>query len=34
MKAVVCRSPGDLVLEDRADPGAPPSGWARVAVSH
>jgi len=34
MKAVVCRSPGDLVLEDRAGPGAPPSGWARVAVSH
>ncbi|TGQ53267.1 zinc-binding alcohol dehydrogenase family protein [Mesorhizobium sp. M1C.F.Ca.ET.193.01.1.1] len=34
MKAVVCRSPGDLVLEDRAAPGAPPSGWARVAVSH
>ncbi|AZO21675.1 zinc-binding alcohol dehydrogenase family protein [Mesorhizobium sp. M1E.F.Ca.ET.045.02.1.1] len=34
MKAVVCRSPGDLVLEDRASPGAPPPGWARVAVSH
>ncbi|TPI37228.1 zinc-binding alcohol dehydrogenase family protein [Mesorhizobium sp. B3-1-9] len=34
MKAVVCRSPGELVLEDRADPGAPPPGWARVAVSH
>ncbi|MET3595512.1 2-desacetyl-2-hydroxyethyl bacteriochlorophyllide A dehydrogenase [Mesorhizobium shonense] len=34
MKAVVCRSPGDLVLEDRAAPGAPPPGWARVAVSH
>jgi 2-desacetyl-2-hydroxyethyl bacteriochlorophyllide A dehydrogenase len=34
MKAVVCRSPGDLVLEDRAAPGAPPSGWALVAVSH
>ncbi|MDX8522930.1 zinc-binding alcohol dehydrogenase family protein [Mesorhizobium sp. MSK_1335] len=34
MKAVVCRSPGDLVLEDRADPGAPPPGWARIAVSH
>jgi hypothetical protein len=34
MKAVVCRSPGDLVLEDRAAPGAPPAGWARVAVSH
>ncbi|TPI17635.1 zinc-binding alcohol dehydrogenase family protein [Mesorhizobium sp. B4-1-1] len=34
MKAVVCRSPGELVLEDRADPCAPPPGWARVAVSH
>jgi 2-desacetyl-2-hydroxyethyl bacteriochlorophyllide A dehydrogenase len=34
MKAVVCRSPGDLVLEDRAAPGAPPPGWARLAVSH
>ncbi|RWM25524.1 MAG: zinc-binding alcohol dehydrogenase family protein [Mesorhizobium sp.] len=34
MKAVICRSPGDLVLEDRAAPGAPPPGWARVAVSH
>ncbi|PBC02148.1 zinc-binding alcohol dehydrogenase family protein [Mesorhizobium sp. WSM3860] len=34
MKAVVCRSPGDLVLEDRAEPGAPPPGWARIAVSH
>lgn len=34
MKAVVCRSPGDLVLEDRAAPGAPPSGWALIEVSH
>ncbi|TIP35695.1 MAG: zinc-binding alcohol dehydrogenase family protein, partial [Mesorhizobium sp.] len=34
MKAVVCRSPGELALEDRATPGAPPPGWARVAVSH
>ncbi|WFP78125.1 zinc-binding alcohol dehydrogenase family protein [Mesorhizobium sp. WSM4906] len=34
MKAVVCRSPGDLVLEDRTEPGAPPPGWARIAVSH
>ncbi|MGX5846026.1 zinc-binding alcohol dehydrogenase family protein [Mesorhizobium sp. PL10] len=34
MKAVICRSPGDLVLEDRAAPGAPPAGWALVAVSH
>jgi 2-desacetyl-2-hydroxyethyl bacteriochlorophyllide A dehydrogenase len=34
MKAVVCRSPGDLVLEDRPAPGSPPHGWALVAVSH
>ncbi|WFP64853.1 zinc-binding alcohol dehydrogenase family protein [Mesorhizobium sp. WSM4904] len=34
MKAVVCRSPGDLVLEDRTEPGAPRPGWARIAVSH
>jgi 2-desacetyl-2-hydroxyethyl bacteriochlorophyllide A dehydrogenase len=34
MKAVVCRSPGELVLEDRAEPDAPPPGWALVAVSH
>ncbi|TPN79412.1 zinc-binding alcohol dehydrogenase family protein [Mesorhizobium sp. CU2] len=34
MKAVVCRSPGELVLEDRAAPGAPAPGWARVAISH
>ncbi|TIW63666.1 MAG: dehydrogenase, partial [Mesorhizobium sp.] len=27
-------SPGELVLEDRAEPGAPPAGWVRVAVSH
>jgi 2-desacetyl-2-hydroxyethyl bacteriochlorophyllide A dehydrogenase len=34
MKAVICRSPGELVLEDRAAPGAPPPGWALVKVSH
>ncbi|TIM83656.1 zinc-binding alcohol dehydrogenase family protein, partial [Mesorhizobium sp.] len=34
MKAVVCRSPGELVLEDRPAPGTPPSGWALVGVSH
>lgn len=34
MKAVVCRSPGELVLEDRTAPGAPPPGWALVKVSH
>ncbi|RWC89904.1 MAG: zinc-binding alcohol dehydrogenase family protein [Mesorhizobium sp.] len=34
MKAVVCRSPGELILEDRPAPGSPPPGWALVAVSH
>lgn len=34
MKAVVCRSPGDLALEERPEPGRPHSGWALVAVSH
>jgi 2-desacetyl-2-hydroxyethyl bacteriochlorophyllide A dehydrogenase len=34
MKAVICRSPGELVVEDRPDPPAPPPGWATVAVSH
>lgn len=34
MKAVICRSPGDLVVEDRLAPGTPPPGWALVAVSH
>ncbi|MBN9219221.1 MAG: zinc-binding alcohol dehydrogenase family protein [Mesorhizobium sp.] len=34
MRAVVCRSPGDLVVEDRPAPDAPPAGWALVAVSH
>ncbi|TPM31861.1 zinc-binding alcohol dehydrogenase family protein [Mesorhizobium sp. B2-3-4] len=34
MKAVICRSPGDLVVEDRTAPGSPPAGWALVAVSH
>ncbi|MDX8441442.1 zinc-binding alcohol dehydrogenase family protein [Mesorhizobium australafricanum] len=34
MKAIVCRSPGELALEDRDDPGTPSPGWARVAVSH
>jgi len=34
MKAVVCRSPGDLAIEDRAAPASPPAGWARVSVSH
>lgn len=34
MKAVICRSPGNLVVEDRPAPGTPPPGWALVAVSH
>ena len=34
MTAMVCRSPGDLVLEQRPLPGEPPAGWALVAVSH
>ncbi|RUW84453.1 dehydrogenase, partial [Mesorhizobium sp. M8A.F.Ca.ET.023.01.1.1] len=34
MKAVVCRLPGELILEDRPAPGSPPPGWALVAVSH
>ncbi|KQZ14623.1 dehydrogenase [Mesorhizobium sp. Root554] len=34
MKAVICRSPGELVFEDRPEPDAPPPGWALVAVSH
>ncbi|TPL04398.1 zinc-binding alcohol dehydrogenase family protein [Mesorhizobium sp. B2-4-14] len=34
MRAVVCRSPGDLVLENHPAPGSPPPGWALVAVSH
>lgn len=34
MKAVVCRSPGDLVLEERPEPGSPPRGWALLGVSH
>lgn len=34
MKAVICRSPGDLVVEDRPAPNTPPPGWALVAVSH
>jgi 2-desacetyl-2-hydroxyethyl bacteriochlorophyllide A dehydrogenase len=34
MKAVICRSPGDLVVEDRPAPSTPPPSWALVAVSH
>ena len=34
MKAVVCVSPGDLVLEDRPEPEAPRKGWALLAVKH
>lgn len=34
MKAVVCRSPGDIALEDRPAPGAPGPGWALVSVGY
>lgn len=34
MKAIVCRTPGDLAMEDRPVPGSPPPGWALVEVSH
>ena len=34
MKAVVCRSPGDLVYEDQPAPGPPRAGWALVSISH
>ena len=34
MKAIVCNAPGELVIEDRADLGAPPAGWAKVSVGH
>jgi 2-desacetyl-2-hydroxyethyl bacteriochlorophyllide A dehydrogenase len=34
MKAMVCRAPGELVLEDRPAPGEPAPGWALIAVSH
>jgi 2-desacetyl-2-hydroxyethyl bacteriochlorophyllide A dehydrogenase len=34
MKAIVCIEPGRLERVDRENPGAPPEGWVRVAVSH
>jgi 2-desacetyl-2-hydroxyethyl bacteriochlorophyllide A dehydrogenase len=34
MKAIVCIEPGRLEMTDRENPGAPPDGWVRVAVSH
>jgi len=34
MKAIVCIEPGRLEMTDRENPGAPPEGWVRVAVSH
>jgi len=34
MKAVICPEPGRLDIIDRPAPGAPPKGWARLAVSH
>jgi 2-desacetyl-2-hydroxyethyl bacteriochlorophyllide A dehydrogenase len=34
MKALVCRSPGDLVVEERPGPPPPAAGWAIVRVAH
>ncbi len=34
MKAVLCVTPGSLILTERDDPPAPPPGWALVGVSH
>lgn len=34
MKAAVCVSPGNLVLEDRPEPETPTKGWALLAVRH
>lgn len=34
MKAAICPEPGRLDIIDRPAPGAPPKGWARLAVSH
>jgi 2-desacetyl-2-hydroxyethyl bacteriochlorophyllide A dehydrogenase len=34
MKSLVCRAPGELVIEERAKPSAPAPGWVRIAVSH
>ncbi|MGQ3295587.1 MAG: alcohol dehydrogenase catalytic domain-containing protein, partial [Shinella sp.] len=34
MKAIVCIEPGRLEMVVRENPGAPPDGWVRVAVSH
>lgn len=34
MKALLCRAPGDLILTDLPDPGAPGPGWVRLRVTH
>lgn len=34
MKALLCRAPGDLILTEMPDPGAPPAGWLRLQVTH
>jgi 2-desacetyl-2-hydroxyethyl bacteriochlorophyllide A dehydrogenase len=34
MRALVCRSPGELALEQRREPEAVPDGWALLGVSH
>jgi 2-desacetyl-2-hydroxyethyl bacteriochlorophyllide A dehydrogenase len=34
VRALVCRAPGELVLEERPGPDAPAPGWVAVDVSH
>lgn len=34
MKAIICETPGRLVLADRPEPAPPAPGWAVVEVSH
>ena len=34
MRAVVCRKPGELALEERPAPDIPPEGWALIDVGH
>lgn len=34
MKALVCRKPGELIVEDRPVPGRPEAGWALINISH
>lgn len=34
MKALVCNSPGELILLNRPAPGTPPPGWVLLGISH